>query len=88
MRIFEGLQDTPIGKVGRKIETYTTRAGYKRQEFKWEAHFYDEAGNIEFVHLMITLEAEPPAKRAWNGVTYNLDGYEVQTMKAWYRRAA
>lgn len=87
MRIFEGLQHTPVGKVGRKVETYATRKGYTRQEFKWEAHLFNEATGDELIHLMITMDAEPPLKRAWNGISYNRDGYETQTMRVWYRRA-
>lgn len=96
-RIFEGLQHTPIGKVGRGFD-YKNGAGMRIEDadgtirysqcgiFKWEAHFMGEGGKEKSVQLLVTMHAAPPERRSWDGVPYRLGSYDVNTFRAWYWR--
>lgn len=96
-RIFEGLQYTPVGKVGRGFD-YHNGAGMRIEEadgtlhgtqcgiFHWEAHFVDEQGKTKTIQRVTTMHAAPPDKRAWDGVTYRLGSYDINHFRAFYWR--
>lgn len=97
MRIFEGLQHTPVGKTGRGFD-YKNGAGMRLEHengtiettqcgiYNWEAHFMDGTGNTKTTQRLSTMHAAPPDKRAWNGITYRLGSYDIRTFRAFYWR--
>ena len=99
MRIFEGLQHTPIKRIDRQIQDFrydkteegldgevVIKRGNEHHEIRWEAIFVSAAGLPEMKQLMITIDAEPPPTRAWNGITYRQIRYSTQELRVWYRR--
>lgn len=99
MRIFEGLQHTPVKRIERTVQDFrydrlgegldgevVIKRGNEHQETRWEAIFVSALGLPEMKQLMITLDAEPPLTRCWNGVQYHQIRYDTHELRVWYRR--
>jgi hypothetical protein len=99
-RIFEGLQYVPVRRLERTIKDYrydkvvpgdeadeiNIIRGNEHQEIRWEAIFLSAEGLPEMKQTMITLDAEPPAKRAWNGIPYRQIRFDTHELRVWYGR--
>ncbi len=98
-RIFEGLQHTPIKRIARQIQDFRYDRevenpegemrivrGDDHQENRWEAIFVSAIGLPEMKQILITIDAEPPLTRHWNGIPYNQIRYDTRELRVWYRR--
>ncbi len=98
-RIFEGLQYTPVKRVDRQIKDFRYNRveedldgnpkiirGNEHHEIRWEAVFVSAEGLPEMKQLMVTIDAEPPLRRRWNGIDYNQIRYDMHELRVWYRR--
>lgn len=98
-RIFEGLQHTPVTRIAREIKDFRydrleeglngkvkIKRGDEHHEIRWEAIFVSAVGLPEMKQLMITLDAEPPMTRSWNGISYHQIRYDTRELRVWYRR--
>lgn len=98
-RIFEGLQHTPVKRIDRRVKDFrydkreegldgevVIKRGNEHQETRWEAIFVSALGLPEMKQLAITLDAEPPQTRNWNGIEYQQIRYDTHELRVWYRR--
>lgn len=98
-RIFEGLQYTPVKRIDRCVQDFRYDKyeegldgerklvrGNEHHEVRWEAIFVSADGLPEMKQLLITIDAEPPLTRAWNGISYRQIRYDTHELRVWYKR--